>query len=115
MAGNPEEADEWVNILQNNVLGNPVLHLIRKRKGQLTNRKSTNASHHVNRNSPAFSPPLSSISSSSASSSSHKPAAMLPTTIDPTDVDINLSPPPSPPSSSNVSNSNPLATSSESL
>lgn len=109
MATNPEEADEWVNILQNNVLGNPVLHLIRKRKGQLTNRKSTNAPPL--RNSPAFSPP--SLSTSSSSSSSHKPAAMLPTTIDPTEVDINLSPPPSPTASASNQNSDPLGTSPE--
>jgi cytohesin len=97
MAANPEEADEWVNILQNNVLGNPLLSLIKKRKSQVS-RKS--AAVGLGRHSPAFSPPALSSSSASSSSSSHKPAAMLPSTIDPSDIDINLSPPPSPPKNS---------------
>lgn len=117
MAANPEEADEWVNILQNNVLGNPVLHLIRKRKGQLSNRKNTIASSRGGGvNSPNFASSSNSnnnninnnnsINGGSSSSSTHKPAALLPATIDPSDVDINLSPYPSPPSS--VSSTNPL-------
>eukprot|EP00026_Physarum_polycephalum_P003877 Phypoly_transcript_03893.p1 GENE.Phypoly_transcript_03893~~Phypoly_transcript_03893.p1 ORF type:complete len:616 (+),score=105.38 Phypoly_transcript_03893:124-1971(+) len=96
MAANPEDADEWVNILQNNVLGNPLLSLIKKRKSQVSRKSNAGPG----RQSPSFPPPALSPPLASSSSSSHKPAAMLPATIDPSDVDINLSPPPSPTSSS---------------
>lgn len=104
MASNPEEADEWVTILQNNVLGNPLLALIKKRKNQVSTRKGSTSRHH---HSPHYVPPILSPLDSPPLSSSHKPAAMLPATIDPSDVDINLSPPPSPTASSSSGPSGP--------
>ena len=102
MAANPEEADEWVNILQNNVLGNPLLSLIKKRKSQVTRKSAV-----VGRQTPAFPPPNISPSLASSSASSHKSSALLPATIDPSDTDINLSPPPSPKASSSAGSSGP--------
>jgi len=47
MAISPEEADEWVNTLQNNVLGNPVLQLIKKRKGVVVQKLAATAQPQV--------------------------------------------------------------------
>lgn len=41
MAATREEADEWVNTLQNNNLGNPVLQLLKKRKNVIVSKHTS--------------------------------------------------------------------------